>query len=1199
MRHPVSVARRRLGNAILVLMLSGFVYYGLTTRDEVIRRRAVTFIEEATPGGVEVSVGGATFSMFGGITLHDVRVSVPYSAALDPEARDPESRTIFSAASLRLIHNPWRLLLGRLRVQRVVAVRPTIILSYNTETGLRNWQLLSGGTEKQEVVKPGYRPIVTVREARVEIVSIDKDGTQQRRTEELDADVRPNLQAETGYFIDVRRYSDPVEQGTVLFDPGTRLVANTPFVDVKTIGLQLPPGVRHWFQKLDLKGEAKLSRLVYSEEAAGNLETDIELRDVRCQIPFETLRTDRDSGASVEARDGSDAVAGNLLRMTQVRGKLRLQPDRLTVDITAIVNGAACSVQGSLEQIDGELKQIGIDLAIKAERMRAPEGADREKMLASGQVPEGIKRFVRDYDPFGEFDLDLTVTRAEKQAASLRVAGCIRPLKAVGSARWFPYRIRDLEGVVEFDGDDVTIDLSGRHDSGDVTIEGHLDRRYAKSEISLDIRGSAVPLDKDLYEALPEHYRAAWRRFKPRGTADIHASLHRPGVDGDAPAPRLDKHIAIDLIDSQAWLSLYPRMLDHVSGRLEVEGDRIRIVGLTGDSDGASVRLDGDAIVTASRHPEVELRIEAKGVRLDDSFGSALPPEGRGAFAQFQPEGRVDILGTLSLHDPERGLVWDLRADVYDTRLLYELFPYSIEAVHGRIEIRPDTISILDVHGRHGEADIRARGTVRRRENGYSADLALIGDGLRLDYELYHALPDALKTVWNLLEPDGWVCVRTGLHFTSQDGQTVRKHRTEIEPINAALCFRAFPLPIAAVNGKVLVTGGRVEIASLTGEAGGGKLELSGEIDLSEPGRRGTLVVRAGEMRFDPALIEAMPDALRRVLESLVPRGRFDLRLDPLRFETDDHGRTHWEFDGCLTLDDVGARLGITLHHCTGTMTGQGAIDVDGRVSLEADAACKQAVLAGWQLQNIKARIRTDSAEKRILITDGNADLYGGEAMGFARIDLDEARSSYEASFTMHDLQLSRYLDLHRAKRADPEGGPGSTARGSVSGNFVLRGKTGRGGYREGFGEAFLSEAQVWKLPVFLAIFQVLNLTPDENVFHDGRLEFYLSGDTLTFHKIDLQGKAMSFIGGGTLDLRTDQLDVTLLAGSPVRVRVPLLTEIIEGASREIMEVRITGTLAKPNIRPQPLKSLGVVLKTLFPPAPAPTRKGPPSRDRK
>jgi hypothetical protein len=121
-------------------------------------------------------------------------------------------------------------------------------------------------------------------------------------------------------------------------------------------------------------------------------------------------------------------------------------------------------------------------------------------------------------------------------------------------------------------------------------------------------------------------------------------------------------------------------------------------------------------------------------------------------------------------------------------------------------------------------------------------------------------------------------------------------------------------------------------------------------------------------------------------------------------------------------------------------------------------------------------------------------------------------------------------------------------------------------------------------MPIIFLIFQVLNLTPDENVFHDGWLTFDLSKDAIDFRKIDLQGKALSFIGRGKMELPGKTLDITLLARSPVRIRIPLLTDALELFSREIMEVRVSGTLDHPTIRPQPLKSLGIVLKALFAP---------------
>ncbi len=120
-RHPVSLTRQRAGTALFVAMLLGLAAYYATTQDAAIKRRAEAYLREVT--SADVRVGAARFSMFGGITLEDVHVSVPFSETLDPSARDAESREIFHAHALTLRHNPWRLLLGSFRIERIIVAR--------------------------------------------------------------------------------------------------------------------------------------------------------------------------------------------------------------------------------------------------------------------------------------------------------------------------------------------------------------------------------------------------------------------------------------------------------------------------------------------------------------------------------------------------------------------------------------------------------------------------------------------------------------------------------------------------------------------------------------------------------------------------------------------------------------------------------------------------------------------------------------------------------------------------------------------------------------------------------------------------------------------------------------------------------------------------------------------------------------------
>lgn len=1195
-RHPVSIMRRRIGNALLALLVLLFGLYTYRTRDEAIRQRAIGLFEKITPGGVEIAIGSASFKMFEGVTLRDVRIAVPYDERLDPSAIDPESRTLFSAESLKLIHNPWNLLIGHLRVERIIAVGPTIHLVYNPTSGMRNWQLLAIGDRRAPDLHPRFRPVVTLRSATVQISRIDDDDTQDAVPETLDADLRPHPQSETGYYIEVRRYGDPVERTTMLFDPGERIVANTPFVNAKTIRLQLPSTTQEIFDKIALSGEVRLSRLLYDATSPEQRETSIELRRVQCDIPLSLLASDEPGDRSEESGDliPLDQNTERVLRMTDVEGDMNLHGDRLDLNIHGLFNGADCRIEGSFDQIHRGLKHVGVSLSIQGSGVPTLEGTVRDRLIADADIPRGLRKFFVDYDPHGNLDLDLHFSREADSAGTMRMEGTIHPQGVSASTRWFPYPLEDVYGEVRFEGRDVYLEaLHGMHGSGDVTINGHVDRRTRHPAVDLDIQATGVPLDTDLYSALHERYQAVWERFRPQGTANIHARLRRSGYAAGSPKPPWNNSITIDLVGTQASIPPYPHPLKNLQGRLEVEADHIRVEQLTAQCAGARVLIDGTAVLQSGKSARVALHLDAKGLRLDSSLGAVLPQEGRAAFAQFQPSGNVDLSGRLKTEGEDSAFVWDMRACVSDARVRYEHFPYSVEEVSGEIVLRPNRISILNVYGRHGDAEIAVGGEIRRNTKGFEADLTFDAGEISLDDELFDALPPPLKEVWRLLEPEGRATISTSLYIDSSDGRTMRRHRTEIRPIDARIRFRELPVPLSSVRGRILATHRHVEILSLRGTIGEGSIDISGQVDQTEPGKRGTLTIHAENASFTEELLEAIPESLRGFIQSMNPQGRFDLRLDPIRFEIDDAGLTRWNFDGKLKLNDARLRLGFKIRQCHGELSFHGSVDAQGRLSFEADADIDRAVMAGWHVAHVKASLTKMADAKKILIEDVRADLYDGEATAFAEVVLGPGYSRYQASFTVRDIQLSEYLAAHRkeAPRPAPEPERRETARGTISGNFMLRGQTGTGGYREGAGEVFISEAQIWKLPIVFAIFQVLNLTPDENIFHDGRMRFFLTGNLLTFQKIDLQGKAMSFVGGGRMDLLSKQLDVTLLAGSPVRIRIPLLTDLLEGASREMMELRVRGTLEKPDIQPQPLKSLSTALKTLFPEAPRTLKK--------
>ncbi|MBK8268584.1 MAG: AsmA-like C-terminal domain-containing protein [Planctomycetes bacterium] len=1188
----MSIGRERVGVALLALLVASLGVYTLTTRDSAIKRRAIDFIRKSTPGGMEIHVGHAQFKMFEGITLYDVELAVPADDRLDPTARDFKSRRIFSARSLKLAHNPWLLALGKLRVERITAVQPTIYLRHNTETGLRNWQLLT--VEKSEAAgsAPAFRPIITLRMARAVVVSIDGSGNRESRVEELDADVRPHPQAETGYYIEVRRYTEPIERATVIFDPGQKMVANTPFVDARTIRLQLPTPARKVFDRIRLEGEVRLTRLLYDTARDQTRDTEIVLRRVQCDVPLQMLESDDPTTQSADdpARDES------LVRITDVRGSIKIVGDRISVDASGIINNSPCRIHGAFSNIESEFKNFCVDVTFEARELPMPEGKVRQRMLKKGNdLPLALREFFEDYDPHGKLDAHIHFTREPNAPGTIRTDGRVLTLGMNASTVWFPYPLEDIHGAIRFNGTKITLEnLGGRHGCGTVYINAKIDVEPRYSDVVLDIKGTSVPLDIHLYDALPARYQAVLDRFSPRGMAHINARLHRPGGPDDKPRPQWIQQLSIDLLDARATILPHPFPLENLHGRLEVDGDRIRVMGLAGDSRGASMQFDGYALIRDERDIEMDMRVEAAGIQLDERYVAAMPEDVRSELAPFKPQGELDLLGTLSLRENRPSIQWALDARLRDASMCYSDFPYPLNHVEAEIEIANDHLTIKNATGRNGDARISASGEICGGENDPSTVLNLNFDAesVLLDESLADSLPAEMRNIWDLLKPQGHMRVTTGLHIRNADGRNLLAHRTVIEPIDASIVFAGFPLPLSHVNGRVIVHNNRVEILKLTGMSGDAPVSLSGEIAFDGAGAHGTLDIHGRKMRFDSVLVDALPVALRKFVRSIDAQGEFDLNLAPLTFVIDDAGESNWFFDGSMALSSANANLGFKLQQCNGRITGTGTVDKAGGLLLQSSFTAGSVIMAGWHLENLKGQIRTDETGRHLFIDDLSAAMYDGEAAGFAEIELGKTRSNYQVSITARGMQLERYVAIHHPpKTTTPHDEKEPTASGDVSGNIVLRGRTGRNGHSEGAGEFHIREARVWKLPIILAIFQVLNLTPDENVFHDGMLKFYLSNDILTFNKIDLQGKAMSFIGGGVLDLRTDLLDITLLAGSPVRIQIPLLSEILESASREIMEIRLTGTLTDPKIAPMPLKSITAAIKTLFPEPPPSLRE--------
>jgi hypothetical protein len=162
---------------------------------------------------------------------------------------------------------------------------------------------------------------------------------------------------------------------------------------------------------------------------------------------------------------------------------------------------------------------------------------------------------------------------------------------------------------------------------------------------------------------------------------------------------------------------------------------------------------------------------------------------------------------------------------------------------------------------------------------------------------------------------------------------------------------------------------------------------------------------------------------------------------------------------------------------------------------------------------------------------------------------------------------------------------PGATnLRGRVFAGLELAGNRRSAETLRGRGNFKLRDADLYELPVVLSTLKLLrSKTPDKTAFHSAEGEFDVAGSELVFRDLRLEGDAVTLKGQGTVGLDR-QVDLTFhsVVGRN-DILAPLLSPLLGEASRQILEIHLTGTLDRPDLDSQAFPAIKESLDRLFP----------------
>ena len=422
-------------------------------------------------------------------------------------------------------------------------------------------------------------------------------------------------------------------------------------------------------------------------------------------------------------------------RVERLRGKVRFSPEEYTIDgLEGVHGGARIRLTGWARNpgplVKAEVTVSGTDVAL-----------DDDLRQALAPYHRGIWD---QYAPSGTVDLDVKVSRAPVAGArptaviDMQMRGC-----EVCYAE-FPYRLTDTRGRVVIEPDRTRLlDVVGRHGGAAVLVRGDIvNRGDGPPAVDLRVAGRDVRLeDDDLAAALPARERETLRLFHLAGLADFEGTVTRGPEEGAA----LEYDLDIGLKGARLIHEEFPFLAEQVTGRLHLARGLCRIESLRGHNAGAVLEARG----WVEQRPDdyaVDVALTAEDLLLDEQLRGALGPGMRAAWRRLAPHGRVDVEARLvKAFGPEERLrhhVWVTPRQVSAT---FDIFPYPLESVTGRLEFEGDEVRLHDVAARSGAARFALGGRIAYGEHGPSADLELEAHSLRLEGPFRRAVPAPLQ----------------------------------------------------------------------------------------------------------------------------------------------------------------------------------------------------------------------------------------------------------------------------------------------------------------------------------------------------------------------------------------------------------------------------------------------------------------------
>lgn len=1212
--------RRKITVALFTLVVILFGAYLYLTRPARLAQLTGDLLTSLT--GAQVDIGEARFSFDGAIHLSQVRLRVPGAPA--------KANQLFDVDQILVKHELLSLLLGHFQATSLTLLRPTL---YNTEfvaldpndKSLFNYELLR--RDSSMTSPPGRLPEVFIREGAIVFATVEQGQYETRYRIDMEGTLIARDDDPGRYVFRLQETGAPGQEaanlsgGLRLRDMSVQITGGNVRVESTHVNL-LPAQLRRWWETLEPQGTFTSIHFNWKDDVAS---AEWEIDQFALSLPYLGQRD----------QQGQPVADGRKFRMVDVSGRFEADGDHVKIHhLRGRIEGVAYNVSGD---IFGLTRDAGFDITLETNRFALES---EPSFLES--LPQGVRRQFDKFKPSGAFQSKVVIQRQES-GGPVHYDGTVNLTDGEITYEPFPYPIKNVNGEITFNEQVMTVTLLGDGvDGGRLDINGVIEPPGPNASFTFKIIADQLPLNESFLTYVPEKYHAPilmfadreqFQRLNELGLINSHADnqFQLGGVTHlDILAKREqgpDKPLAVDItIDMQGLGAMFvhwPYPVTLTGGRVRVEPNHVEVIDVRGqgpprgpDQKRGQLAVSGRVDIpinpeTGTRLAIPKLHITAGGAPVDELMLATVPEP------QNQWLRDLELTGVL---EANAEVFYDDQREKIDFEVTTHLTDGSVEPYQGRFRI--DDLAGETIITSEG-IDIRKLTGVWRDPSGdhisqiaFSGLAQLVDDAWRFKMDVdvkemlfQSPLTDLIppeekrnaKQLADLLDKHQPRGLFDAHLFYDTAADIDKRYTLTVAPKQVDFQLRGQTIELSEMSGAMRLEPNVLYLNDLAGAFATGAFKVAGRVALSDPVSF-DLRFDADSVYIDPTTRVVLPGVVLSTLEGLAIEGRYTLNEALLKY-TAAHAPPNqpargavYDFDAMIHLSDARCDLGAPVTDLLGDLSVKvikKATDDWAHVDLRLHADAMH--VADRRVTNLDLQLASSPRRDRLELTEFRGDMYGGMLLGSGRVEMGEP-NRFMFDLTLLDAALPPMLDPTesvvkpeapaRDKVNSPEGAFDRQrwlSQGRLSANLTIEALVGQPMTRSGRGMVQIRQADLYHVPLGLALLQLLNLSaPQAAAFDQADMRYVINGGKIVFDYISINAPTLEIYGDGVMQYDDLAIDLVMYSRNPARPDLGPINDIADAFRDQLICIVVDGTLDDPKTNVESFRGIRHSWRRIF-----------------